>query len=183
MKVNVGQLHFNQAHQRRQLPVVYSRAEIVAILKQLKGVYRLMVELMYGTGVRKAELLSLRIKDIDFDSNLIIVRSGKGDKDRRSDWSRPSDGRLSTSKDFTSKTWKTDMGRFLPDALHRKYPSAATETAWRFLFPSSRVGQNPRTGTLRRHHLHPTALSKQIRCAVKAAGVNKPARSHQCCSL
>lgn len=181
--LDIGCLQFTPAKGHRRLPVVYSREEVAAILKQLRGVHRLQVELMYGTGLRSSELLSLRVKDIDFGSNNIFVRSGKGGKDRTTmlpqklipDLKR----QILNVERLHEDDIKDGYGEvYLPDALSRKNPRAAKETAWQFLFPSSRIGRDPRSGVLRRHHLHPTALSKQILKAVRAAGINKPAKSH-----
>lgn len=183
MGLDIGLLHFSPARSYRRLPVVYSREEITAILSQLKGTHRVMVELMYGTGLRSAELLSLRVKDIDFGSNNVFVRAGKGNKDRTTmlpqrlivDLKR----QIETVKLLHKQDIEDGYGDvYLPDALARKAPAASRETAWQFLFPSSRVGRDPRSGIQRRHHLHPTALSRQIRKAVRAAGIPKPARSH-----
>ncbi len=181
--IDIGQLQFSPARTHRRLPVVYSRKEIAAILNHLRGVYRLQVELMYGAGLRSAELLSLRIKDIDFSSNNILVRSGKGGKDRTTMLPQRLIPELIRQIERVKQLHSQDMADgygevYLPDALNRKYPTAAKETAWQFLFPSSRIGPDPRSGVLRRHHLHPTALRKQINKAVKGAGINKPARSH-----
>lgn len=176
-------LTFSQAKRPRRLPVVYSRAEIGAILSHLSGPSRLRVELLYGAGLRSAELLSLRVKDIDFGSNNIYVRSGKGNKDRTTilpqglipDLRRQIERvRILHEQDIVDGLGEV----FLPDALARKYPNAAKELGWQYIFPASRVGPCPRTGVVRRHHLHPTALTKQIRQAVKAAGIHKPARAH-----
>ena len=176
-------LNFKPARQYRKLPVVYSRSEIQAILSQLQGTHRLMVELMYGAGLRCAELLSLRIKDIDFGSSNVIVRGGKGNKDRSTILPQALIPALKRQIERVVTLHAEDVAAgfgevYLPDALERKYPNAARETGWQFLFPSSRVGPCPRTGAVRRHHLHPTALAKHIRRAVKAAGVHKPARAH-----
>ncbi|MEH6544451.1 MAG: integron integrase [Porticoccaceae bacterium] len=183
MGLDVGVLQFTPAKQQRRLPVVYSRIEILAILKQLQGVHRLQVELMYGTGLRSAELLSLRIKDIDFDSNNIFVRAGKGNKDRTTMLPQKLISQLKRQIQQVERLHEQDIEDgfgevYLPNALARKNPRAATETAWQFLFPSSKIGKDPRSGVLRRHHLHPTALSKQILKAVRAAGIHKPAKSH-----
>lgn len=183
MGLHVGDLKFSPAPAPKRLPVVYSRDEIAAILSHLRGVHRLQVELMYGTGLRKAELLSLRVKDIDFGSNNIFVRGGKGDKDRTTMLPKRLKSRLIQQIDHVKRLHAQDLldcyGEvYLPNALSKKYPSAATDIAWQFLFPSTTIGKDPRSGTLRRHHLHPSALSKQIRKAVQAAGINKPAKSH-----
>lgn len=183
MSVDIGDLSFSLAKTPRRLPVVYTRQEITEILSYLSGTPRLMVELMYGTGLRSAELLSLRIKDVDFGSNNIFVRAGKGNKDRTTMLPQ---GLIESIKRQITKVellhaqdLEEGYGEvYLPDALNRKCPSAARETAWQFLFPSSRVGKDPRSAVIRRHHLHPTALSKHIRKAIKQTGINKPAKSH-----
>lgn len=181
--VPLDNLQFTPARYQRRLPVVYSRDEVAAILRHLRGVYRLMVELMYGSGLRSAELLLLRVKDIDFGTNNIIVRGGKGDKDRTTMLPQKLIPMLQQQIAAVERLHALDIDDgfgsvYLPGALERKYPGAATETAWQFLFPASKIGRDPRSGVLRRHHLHATALSRQIRKAVRAAGINKPARSH-----
>ena len=183
MGVDLGELQFGHAKQHQRLPVVYSREEINLVLAELRGSYRLMVELMYGTGMRKSELLSLRVKDIDFASNNIVVRAGKGNKDRTTILPQRliPDLKLQIAKveQLHSEDLLAGYGEvYLPDALARKYPSAAKELAWQFMFPSSRIGTDPRSGVLRRHHLHPSALAKQVRRAVLRARINKPARCH-----
>jgi len=183
MGLDIGQLNFSPAKVHVRLPVVYSREEIAAILSHLRGVHRLQVELMYGTGLRSAELLSLRVKDIDFGSNNVYVRSGKGGKDRTTMLPQKLIPDLNRQIERVVLLHAQDLedgfgSVYLPDALSRKYPGAATETAWQFLFPSSKIGRDPRSGVLRRHHLHPSALRKKIKQAFTAAGVNKPAKSH-----
>lgn len=181
--VELGELDFSLARAHRRLPVVYSRQEIAAILGHLKGPHRLMVALLYGSGLRSAELLSLRVKDVDFGSNNIYVRSGKGGKDRTTMLPQrliPSLKRqVATVEQLHAQDLADGYGDvYLPNALERKHPKAARETAWQFLFPASRIGQDPRSGILRRHHLHATALSRQVRQAVRKAGIRKPARTH-----
>jgi len=183
MGLDIGNLAFKPAQGARRIPVVYSREEISAILAHLRGAHRLQVELMYGSGLRKAELLSLRVKDIDFGSNNIFVRGGKGNKDRTTMLPLRLIPALKHQIAHVERLHAQDIidgyGEvYLPDALNQKYPSAAKETAWQFLFPSTKIGKDPRSGVLRRHHLHPSALSKQIRQAVLAAKVHKPAKSH-----
>jgi integron integrase len=178
-----GQLDFRFARTPKRLPVVYSREEIGAIFSQLKGTPLLMVELLYGTGLRSAELLSLRIKDIDFGSNNIFVRGGKGNKDRATMLPTGLIEKLRTQIDKVKISHAQDISDgygevYLPDALSRKSPRAAMELGWQFLFPSTTIGKDPRSGILRRHHLHATALSRYIRSAVRAADIVKPARAH-----
>ncbi|WP_346839365.1 integron integrase [Microbulbifer sp. SAOS-129_SWC] len=183
LEVDISNLQFSPAREYRRLPVVYSRTEIQAILQHLPGVYRLMVELMYGSGVRCAELLSLRIKDLDFDSGNLFVRGGKGNKDRSTILPQALIPALQRQIEFVDLLHRQDLQRgygevYLPNALERKYPSAGRALAWQYLFPAGRLGADPRSGVCRRHHLHASALAKQIRAAVAAAGVNKPARAH-----
>jgi len=183
MGLDIALLEFQPANVHRRLPVVYSRDEITAIINQLKGTPKLMIELLYGSGLRSAELLSLRIKDVDFGSSNIIVRSGKGDKDRSTMLPQRLIPNLKLQITKVQQLHAEDISDgygevYLPDALSRKYPSAAKDTAWQYLFPASKIGRDPRSGELRRHHLHPTALTKHIRRAVRAAGINKPARAH-----
>lgn len=183
MGIDMADLSFSPAKAPRRLPVVYTQQEIAEVLSFLSGTPRLMVELMYGTGLRSAELLSLRIKDIDFGSNNIFVRAGKGNKDRTTILPQgliePIKRQITKVKLLHAQDVDDGYGEvYMPDALNRKYPNASRETLWQFLFPSSAVGKDPRTETIRRHHLHPSALSKHIRKAFKQAGINKPAKSH-----
>ncbi|WP_105104446.1 integron integrase [Microbulbifer pacificus] len=176
-------LDFKTAKQPRKLPVVYSREEVARILAQLDGVYRLQVALMYGTGLRIAELLSLRVKDIDFGSNNIVVRGGKGNKDRTTILPQDLKVELQAQIRKVARLHQRDLEDgfgevYLPDALERKYPNAARQLTWQYLFPSSNIGVDPRTGVERRHHMHPSTLSRQIRLAVKQARVLKPAKAH-----
>ncbi|MGL6161265.1 integron integrase [Microbulbifer sp.] len=181
--VALDNLTFSQARIPRRLPVVYSRSEVSAILSHLHGVSRLQVQLLYGAGLRSAELLSLRVKDVDFGSNNIFVRGGKGNKDRTTMLPQSLVPELKRQIQRVQILHAQDLVEgfgavYLPDALERKYPNAAREIAWQYLFPASKISRDPRTGITRRHHLHPSALAKQIRRAIRAAGIHKPARAH-----
>lgn len=181
--MDISNLGFKPARSHRRLPVVYSRQELHGIFLNLKGSYWLMAQLMYGSGLRQAECLSLRIKDVDFSSHNLIVRNGKGGKDRVTVLPDKLEDRIRSQIDMVKALHAKDIEDgygevYMPDALGRKYPSAAKSLAWQFLFPSSRVGPDPRTGVVRRHHVHPSAVTKALRRAVKAANVNKPAKCH-----
>ena len=183
MGVKLEGLSFANAHQKRRLPVVLSHSEVTQILDQLSGRPRLMVELLYGSGLRLNELLSLRVKDLDFDLNTITVRSGKGDKDRITLLPQSLIEKLRAQIVFVESLHGQDIADgygevYMPYALARKYPRAARETAWQFLFPATRIGADPRSGVLRRHHLHDTSLRRVVGKARQAAGIHKPVRCH-----
>lgn len=183
LKINLELINYTPAKAPRRLPVVYSRDEIQRIRHELEKPYLTMVDLMYGAGLRQAEVLAIRVKDIDFDSNNIFVRGGKGNKDRTtllpSHLALSLRSQIETVQHLHEKDMERGFGEvYLPDALARKYPNAAKELMWQFLFPASCIGKCPRTGVKRRHHLHFSALRKKVTRAVREAGINKPARSH-----
>ena len=137
---------------------------------------RLMVQLMYGSGMRVSECVGLRILDIDFSYQQLVVRASKGNKDRfvpmpgsLIDALR---GQIENVKSIHQKDLQAGFGSvFMPTALARKYPNAGFELRWQYLFPGSRPAQDPRTGIIRRHHIHPTVLQKSIRNAARTAGI------------
>jgi len=176
-------LKYKPAIAPKRLPVVYSRDEIRAAISKMRGSYRLMVEIMYGSGLRQAEVLSLRVKDIDFDSQNIFVRGGKGNKDRAtilpSQLREPLRDQIQKVDRLHLEDLAEGFGEaYMPNALGRKFPSAASSLCWQYVFPSAKISKDPRTGTLRRHHVHFSSLGKHVSRALKAAGVNKPARCH-----
>ena len=172
-------LSFNYAKPTRRLPTVLSHEETRAVLSHMSGTPRLMVELLYGCGLRLQECLSLRVKDIDFALNTITVRQGKGDKDRVTLLPSSAKERLHAQVQQVLALHRQDLADgYMPHALERKYPSAARSPGWQFLFPSTRVGPDPRSGVIRRHHLHTTALRKHIRAAVAKTDIRKPVKTH-----
>jgi len=166
-----------------RLPVVLSRHEVRAVLSRLRGRPWLIASLMYGSGLRLQECLALRIKDVEFDRRVLVVRDGKGRKDRETVFPGRLMDPLREQLQRVRSRHERDMvdGRgavTLPDALERKYPSAPWELGWHWVFPASREYVDTRTGGLRRHHLHPTVVQRILRGAVRAAGITKPATSH-----
>ncbi|MDP7153431.1 MAG: integron integrase [Gammaproteobacteria bacterium] len=179
----LGKLAYTRAKSKRRLPQVLSHQEAMQIIQLMHGQSKLMIQILYGTGLRQAECYSLRIKDVDFGMNELIVRSGKGNKDRRSILPRSLQPDLRRQIDKTRCLHAKDLSRgfgevYLPDALDRKYPGAARETGWQFLFPSTTIGIDPRTGQSRRHHIHPTTLRKALRLALRKSGISKPVTCH-----
>src|SRR5215217_1805518 len=157
------------ARRSRHLPVVLSQPEVRAIMARLEDPQRLCVALMYGSGLRVVECVSLRVKDVDLDRREIVVRGGKGGKDRRTPLAERCAGPLRRWLGEQARRHRVDECRGvavtgLGEALERKYPGAAREWVWRYLFPASRTFQDP-GGTRRRHHLHESALQRAIRSA------------------
>lgn len=149
----------------------------------LKGEHWLMATLMYGTGMRLMECLRLRIKDVDFGSNQITIREGKGDKDRITMLPEKVRAKLKDHLGNVKKTHVRDLaggfGRVqLSFALNRKYPNASSEWGWQFVFPQVNRWVNARTGEQGRHHVDESIVQKAIKAAVREAGIAKPATSH-----
>lgn len=184
LKKDFGELkNVPRAQRPQHRPTVLTRSEVKSILNGLSGTSSLMVSLLYGTGMRIMELLRLRVKDVDFEANHIIIKSGKGEKDRLT--MLPNNLKESLMKHLErvrllhKKDLDAGFGRAaLPYALDRKYPSADKEWGWQFVFPSIALSNDPKAGIIRRHHLHPSALQKIFHKAVKLAGIHKHAGPH-----
>jgi len=172
-----------RARRPGRLPVVMTREEVRAVLDRMKGEPRLVALLLYGSGLRLMEALQLRVKDVDFGLNQITVRGGKGDRDRVT--MLPAAGRgplerhLSLVKRLHERDLAAGAGRtILPHALARKYPNAAAEWGWQWVFPARRIGFDRATRTQYRHHLHETVVQRAMRDAVRAAHLSKRATCH-----
>jgi integron integrase len=166
-----------------RIPVVLTRDEVRAIVGHMHGVPQLVARLLYGTGVRLLEGLSLRVKDVDFGLNEITVRRGKGDRDRVT--MLPASLRPALSVHLQAVHLLHDRrvaagaGRVeLPGALAKKYPSAEREWGWQWVFPASRDHVDGATRQVRRHHLHETVIQRAFRNAVRASGIPKAAHCH-----
>jgi integron integrase len=173
----------DRAKAPRRLPVVLTRAEVRAILDQMNGVPRLVCWLLYGTGLRLMECLTLRVKDVDLECNELTVRDGKGAKDRvtllPTTVRRELRDHLETVRRLHDEDSARGRGRApLPGALAEKYLGAAGEWKWQWVFPASSFFTDPRTGFLHRHHLHETVVQKAMAEAVRRAGIAKPATPH-----
>jgi len=166
-----------------RIPMVLSNKEATAIINMLKPPYRLMFSLLYGSGLRKAELLSLRIKDVDFEGNSIYVFRGKGAKDRITLLPQvlimPLQEQISKVEKVHDKDLMEGEGKTsLPAGLARKYPKAIAEFKWQYLFPSTVRCQHPTEGYFCRHHLHWSSLTKALRAAVLKTGIKKHVTAH-----
>jgi integron integrase len=143
----------------------------------------LMASRLYGSGLRLMECVRLRVKDVDFGYNHIVVRDGKGSKDRvtmlPASLVAPLQRQLSRAKMLHDSDIKEGFGRVhLPYALGKKYPNASREWGWQYVFPSSKRSVDPRSGAVQRHHVAEDALQAAVKAAVRAAGINKPASCH-----
>lgn len=171
------------AKKPRRLPVVLTRDEVRDVLSRLDGDAWLMVSLIYGTGMRLSELLNLRVLDVDFARNEIAIRNGKGAKDRVTmlpqSLRSPLRIHLRRTQEVHNKDLAEGWGRVvLPGSLHRKYPNAVHEWRWQWVFPQERRWRNRETGEQGRHHVHPTVLQRQVKEAVRHAGIVKHVGCH-----
>lgn len=184
LKISVGDIgEVARAKRPIRRPVVMSRDEVKRVTDKMTGLQRLMAELLYGTGMRLMEGVRLRVKDIDFDLNQIIVRDGKGAKDRVTMLPQklrpPLERHLSEVKAIHDRDLAAGNGHvYLPYALAEKYPNADKEWGWQYVFPARSISKDPRSGRVGRHHLHETALQSAMKNAVRAAGLTKPASVH-----
>ena len=172
-----------RAKRPKRLPVVLTRAEVQAVLDHLEGVPHLVSSLLYGSGLRLLEALRLRIKDVDFSQRQLIVRDGKGQKDRRTMLpaavEAPFKRHLQRVKLWHEDDLADGYGSvYLPGALARKYPNAATTWGWQYVFPAAQRSKDPRSDALRRHHLGKQSIQRAVRKAVGKAGLTKPATPH-----
>jgi integron integrase len=172
-----------RAKRPARIPVVFTRAEAAALLSHLSGTYRLIAGLLYGSGLRLMEALRLRVKDLDFGYMEILVRDGKGEKDRRTILPRPLVEPLRQQLDGVKVLHEQDLREgfgdvYLPYALARKYPNAAREWAWQYIFPSSKLSVDPRSGVTRRHHASSDSVQREVKRAIRAASIMKHGGCH-----
>jgi integron integrase len=166
-----------------KLPVVFTRAEARAALAQLEGDYRVMGELLYGAGLRLMELLRLRVKDIDFGYNQIIVRESKGMRERRTVLPARLKPCLQLHLERVRQLHRQDLARgvgavYLPFALARKYGNASRDWRWQYLFPAAKLSADPRGSGMRRHHVGEKNLQNAVKIAIRRAGLSKAASCH-----
>lgn len=184
LKIELGELGKTvRAKRGPKLPVVLSIAEVGKLFSNAEGKYLLILQLLYGAGLRLMELARLRVNDIDFDANLIFVRSGKGDKDRSTILplciKEQLAGHLQQVKLLHEKDLDDGYGEvYLPDALERKYPDADKEWIWQYVFPAAKLSIDPRAGKIRRHHISEKVIQNTVQNAVKKASIAKHATVH-----
>ncbi|MBU2872977.1 integron integrase [Marinobacter salexigens] len=176
-------LDFKHSRKPVKLPTVFSAEEARSVIRNLSGDYKLVAMLLYGSGLRINEALRLRVKDVDFDMQQLIVRSGKGAKDRITllpdRLIEPLKQQIESALHMHQADLLKGSGSvYLPASLARKYPNASQEPGWQYIFPAQMLSKDPRSGISRRHHLMDRTVQKHFRLAIQAAGIRKLAGSH-----
>ncbi len=173
-----------RARRTRRLPVVLTRHEVQTLLGGMHGTARLVASVLYGSGLRLLEALRLRVKDVDFAAGLLVVREGKGAKDRRTLLPKGLKPALRNQVAHVRRIHESDLARglgevALPGALRAKYPNAGRDLAWQFVFPATRIWADPATGARGRHHLDESAVQRAVKAAIRAA--HPPIDKHAGC--
>ena len=172
-----------RAKQPHHIPVVLTQDEVKAVLAHLSGTTWIMATLLYGAGLRLLECLRLRVKDVDFTYNQIVVRDGKGHEDRVTmlpqQTKAPLQRHLHDVRQLHVQDVQAGAGHvYLPYALERKYPNASRASVWQYVFPAAQPSRDPRTGIIRRHHVHKLVLQRAVQIAVRKAAIPKAASCH-----
>ena len=184
LKKEIGWIeNIKHATRVKHLPVVFSKRETMKIFEHFEGIPKLVVSLLYGSGLRLSECLNLRIKDIDFDYKQIMVRDGKGEKDRHSVLPTTIIPELKRHLNEVYKQHKKDSANgkgetVLPYALKRKYPNAGKEFGWQFVFPADKFIKEKESSLIFRFHIHESTIQRAVKEAIRKAGVNKPGSPH-----
>lgn len=180
--IELGDIDAVRAKRSKRLPTVFTPDEVRRVLEQLSDTPWLMASLLYGSGLRISEVLRLRVKDIDFDHQKLIVRCGKGDKDRvtclPASLALALVQHLEKRRLLHQRDMSAGIGTSMDESLARKYPNAPLQWGWQYVFPASSVGIDPKDGNKKRHHLHASALQKAVKTAIRRAGIAKHAGCH-----
>ena len=176
-------INASRAKKPQRVPMVMTHAEAMQVIGLLKGTYRTMAWILYGSGLRLMECVRLRVQDIDFGMNHLVVRNGKGMKDRVTVLPEKVTPALHNQIQFTEALHRQDLDQgyghvYLPYALERKYPGAGGELAWQYVFPASHLSVDPRSGRTMRHHIDESSLQKAVKQAAQRAQIHKPVGCH-----
>lgn len=191
LKIDVGNVNSLRAKEGERLPVVLTKADTRRVLDCVHGdPYHLIVQLLYGSGLRLSEAQKLRIKDVNFESYILFVRGAKGDKDRTVPLPRFLEKPLRDQMAISRRLWEIDIQRampgvFVPNALDVKYPNVGTEWGWFWVFPAENYSTDPETKIYRRHHIYETGIQRAVKAARKEAGIASHVTPHtfrHCCA-
>jgi integron integrase len=179
----IEKLEFQYAKKPLRTPTVFTHAEAMNVIDCLTMPYKLMTQIMYGAGLRISEVLRLRVKDVDFNMGYIIIRDGKGAKDRTTLLPKVLINDLKNQVIIVSALLAFDKARnigpvYLPHALDQKYPYAGSALAWQYMFPSDAISKDPRVNVMRRHHLYSGTLQSHVKNAIREARIHKQASCH-----
>lgn len=178
-----GMENLKYSKKSQTLPTVLSKEEARLVISNMKGMPKLVTFLLYGTGMRISEAMRLRVQDVDFQNSQIYIRNSKGLKDRTTLLPKPLKKTLLKQLNRVKKIHEVDLlkgyGRApVPKAIARKYPTSETDSSWQYVFPSSIISENKRSGKLCRHHASPSTIRKEIKRAVKLTGISKKVSAH-----
>ncbi len=171
LKRELKDLDIKYSKRKRKIPTVFSHQEALSVVNNLSGVYQLSAKIMYGSGLRISECLRLRVKDIDFDMSIIIVKDGKGNKERRTLLPQSLIAPLKEQISYVNNLHDFDMANghgavYLPNALSKKYPNAASQLAWKYVFLAEKVALDPRGNVYRRHHIIEATVQRHVKKAI-----------------
>jgi len=183
LRQEVGSVDAVRARKPKRLPTVLTKTEALQVLNAMVGVSQVMAKLLYGSGVRGLECVRVRVQEVDFAQHILLVRDGKGEKERITmvpeTLVAPFQEHLVRVKQLHTKDLAEGYGAvYLPYALERKYPNANREWGWQYVFPAKSRSADPRTGAERRHHLDESSLQKAVRAAARLAGIDKHVTCH-----
>ena len=172
-----------RAHRTKRIPVAFTRTEAKLVISHLTGVYWIVANILYGSGLRLLECLRLRVKDVDFKQNRITVREGKGEKDRSTILPQSIKKRLQLHLKKIYAIHQEDLAdgygeTILPHALAHKYPAAAKQWNWQYVFPASKRSIDPLSRKMSRHHLDESSVQRTVKAAIRASGITKDASCH-----
>jgi len=172
-----------RAKRKLRLPVVFTRIEALSVIEKLQGINKLIVSILYGSGLRLNECLHLRVKDVDFGFKSLTIRDSKGEKDRTTVLAQKTTPALKDQINFVNKLHEDDLKKgkgetILPYALKAKYPNAGKEFGWQYVFPANKYILDKQSGLIYRYHIHDSTIQKSVKQAVREAKINKPASSH-----
>jgi integron integrase len=184
LKIDVGDVRSLRAKEGERLPVVLTKADTKRILNCVHGEpYHLIVQLLYGCGLRLSEAQKLRIKDVNFESYILFIRGAKGDKDRTAPLPRMLEKPLRDQMEISRRLWEIDVQRgmpgvYVPDALEKKYPNIGSQFGWFWVFPSNNYSTDPETGIYRRHHVYESGIQRAVKASACEAGIAEHVTPH-----